>query len=146
MTTHAPPPTAGYLKGAHVALRESLGLLTRPVQEEQAAADAQREAWIGELRSRGLLPASGSPSVEDIVEALHGYLALSPARLLCVALVDVLGDERIQNQPGTSDEYPNWRVPLSEPDGKPLLLEEILTARPKVLNVMLERRDLTAHS
>ncbi len=146
VTTHDLPPTAGYLKGAHVALRESLGLLTRPVQEEQAAADAQREAWIGELRSRGLLPASGSPSVEEIVAALHRYLALSPARLLCVALVDAVGDERIQNQPGTSDEYPNWRVPLSDPNGKPLLLEEILTARPKVLNVMLERRDLTAHS
>ena len=83
---------------------------------------------MAELRSRGLLPASGTPSVEEIVVALHRYLALSPARLLCVALVDAVGDERIQNQPGTSDEYPNWRVPLSGPDGQPLLLEQVMAS------------------
>ena len=31
VTTHDLPPTAGYLAGDHVRLRESLGLLTRPV-------------------------------------------------------------------------------------------------------------------
>ncbi|HET7275110.1 MAG TPA: 4-alpha-glucanotransferase, partial [Longimicrobiaceae bacterium] len=60
--------------------------------------------------------------------ALHRYLALSPARLLCVALVDAVGDRRIQNQPGTADEYPNWRVPLSGPDGKPLLLTDVISS------------------
>ena len=33
--------------------------------------------------------------------------------------------EVLKNQPGTVDEYPNWRVPLSGPDQKPLLLEDV---------------------
>ena len=62
------------------------------------------------------------------MEALHRYLALTPARLLNVALTDAVGDHRTQNQPGTTDEYPNWRVPLSGPDGTPLPLEEVLSS------------------
>ena len=37
VTTHDLPPTAGYLAGEHVRLRDSLGLLTRPLEEELAA-------------------------------------------------------------------------------------------------------------
>ncbi len=36
-----------------------------------------------------------------------------------------MGDVRAQNQPGTTDEYPNWRVPLTGPDGRRLQLEDI---------------------
>ena len=50
--------------------------------------------------------------------ALHRYLTWTPSRLICVALSDLVGDRRTQNQPGTIDEYPNWRVPLSGPDGR----------------------------
>ena len=62
--------------------------------------------------------------------ALHRYLALTPARLIGAALVDLVGDRRTQNQPGTVDEYPNWRVPLSGPDGEPMSLEDVLRLRP----------------
>ena len=34
-----------------------------------------------------------------------------------------------QNQPGTTDEYPNWRVPLTGPDGRPVMLEDVFTDR-----------------
>jgi len=27
--------------------------------------------------------------------------------------------------PGTVDEYPNWRIPLTGGDGKPVLLEDL---------------------
>ena len=127
VTTHDLPPTAGYLEGSHVRLREELGLLTRPVAEEMAEDARDRAGWLAELRSRGLLPADDPvPAVEDAVLGLHRYLTLTPARLLCVALADAVGDRRTQNQPGTTDEYPNWRVPLTGPDGKPLLLEDVL--------------------
>jgi 4-alpha-glucanotransferase len=48
--------------------------------------------------------------------------------LRCVSLTDAVGDRRTQNQPGTTDEYPNWRVPLSAPDGAPMLLEDVLVS------------------
>jgi 4-alpha-glucanotransferase len=123
VTTHDLPPTAGYLAGEHVRLRDRLGLLTRSLEEEVRADDAERESWLEEVRSRGLL-AEGA-DVEQTVRALHRYLTLTPSRLRCVALTDAVGDRRTQNQPGTTDEYPNWRVPLSGPDEKPLWLEDV---------------------
>ena len=123
VTTHDLPPTAGYLTGEHVRLRDRLGLLTRPLAEEEQADTRDRESWLQELRRRGLLD---SDDVDAAVRALHRYLTLSPARLLCVSLADAVGDRRTQNQPGTTDEYPNWRVPLSGPSGEPILLEEVL--------------------
>ncbi len=126
VTTHDLPPSAGYLTGAHVELRHRLDLLTRPLEEEVAADEQERESWLDELRARGLL--AEHATVEDTVVALHRYLTLTPARMLCVALTDAVGDRRTQNQPGTTDEYPNWRVPLSGPDERPLLLDDLLAA------------------
>ncbi|MGN6742131.1 MAG: 4-alpha-glucanotransferase [Amnibacterium sp.] len=126
VTTHDLPPTAGYLAGEHVLLRSRLGLLPGRLEDELEADRAERERWLGELRHRGLL-ADGADE-EATVLALHRYLTLTPARLIAVALPDLVGDRRIQNQPGTKDEYPNWRVPLSGPDGRPLRLEDVLTS------------------
>jgi 4-alpha-glucanotransferase len=124
VTTHDLPPSAGYLAGEHVRLRDRLGLLERTVTDELAADDEERESWLAEVRRRGLLKEGAD--TEETVEALHRYLTLTPSRLLCVALTDAVGDRRTQNQPGTTDEYPNWRVPLSGPDGGPLWLEDVL--------------------
>jgi 4-alpha-glucanotransferase len=129
VTTHDLPPTPGYLAGEHVKLREKLGLLTRPAEEELAADRQQQSAWLDELRRVGYLrddQGADDPDDSDaVVVALHRYLGRTPSRLLALSLADAVGDMRTQNQPGTTDEYPNWRVPLSGPDGKKLLLEEV---------------------
>jgi 4-alpha-glucanotransferase len=124
VTTHDLPPTAGYLAGDHIRLRDSLGLLTRPLDEELAADQADRGAWLAALRKRGVLPEDAD--VEETVRALHRFLTWTPARLVCVSLTDAVGDRRTQNQPGTIDEYPNWRVPLTGPGGEPMLLEDVV--------------------
>jgi len=123
VTTHDLPPTAGYLLGEHVHLRESLGLLTRPVAEELEVAAREREVVLEELRRRGLLTEGADE--QQVVEALHTLLTRAPSRLLGVQVADLVGDRRTQNQPGTHREYPNWRIPLSGPDGHPLLLEDL---------------------
>jgi 4-alpha-glucanotransferase len=141
VTTHDLPPTAGYLAGEHVRLRHDLGLLTRSYDEELASDQAERDSWLAELQSRGLLPerepgaeSDGTLDVEETVLALHRYLTLSPARLLCASLADAAGDRRTQNQPGTHNEYPNWRIPLTGPDGSLMQLEDVL-ASPRVAAV-----------
>lgn len=146
VTTHDLPPTAGYLAGDHVQLRESLGLLTRPAQAEQEAAACERTAWLAELHRVGLL-GDGEESPEQLILALHRYLGRTPSRLLGVALTDAVGDRRTQNQPGTTDEYPNWRVPLTGPDGRPVLLEAVFTD-PRVARLLDAVREVTtpAHS
>jgi 4-alpha-glucanotransferase len=125
VTTHDLPPTPGYLAGEHVRLRERLGLLTRPAAEELAADQAQQAAWLAELRRVGLL--GDEPRVDEVVLALHRYLGRTPSKLLALSLADAVGDLRTQNQPGTTDEYPNWRVPLSSPDGRKMLVEDVFT-------------------
>lgn len=124
VTTHDLPPTAGYLAGDHVRLRDSLGLLTRPAAEELESDRADLAAWLAELRRVGLLE-DGEDDPEKIVLALYRYLGRTPSRLLGVALTDAVGDRRTQNQPGTTDEYPNWRVPLTGPDGRDVMLEDV---------------------
>ncbi|HYH35040.1 MAG TPA: 4-alpha-glucanotransferase [Nocardioides sp.] len=124
VTTHDLPPTAGYLLGDHVRLRDSLGLLTRSVEEELTVAERERGVFLEELRRRGML-ADGADE-EETVLALHALLARSPSRLLGVMVSDLVGDRRTQNQPGTHQEYPNWRVPLSDGEGEPLLLEDLV--------------------
>jgi 4-alpha-glucanotransferase len=124
VTTHDLPPTAGYLAGDHIRLRDSLGLLTRPLDEELAADATEKGAWLDELRKRSALPPNAD--VEQTVHALHRFLTWTPCRLVCVSLSDAVGDHRTQNQPGTIDEYPNWRIPLTGPDGEPILLEDVL--------------------
>jgi 4-alpha-glucanotransferase len=126
VTTHDLPPTAGYLAGEHVRLREELRLLTRPADQELASDRAAQAAWLRELRRVGLLD-DADPDVEQIVLALYRYLGRTPSKLLALSLADAVGDLRTQNQPGTTDEYPNWRVPLSGPDGRRLLLEDVFS-------------------
>jgi 4-alpha-glucanotransferase len=36
-----------------------------------------------------------------------------------------VGERRTQNQPGTTDEYPNWRIPRGGSDGVPVLIEDL---------------------
>ena len=126
VTTHDLPPTAGYLAGDHVRLRDSLGLLTRPVAAEQIEDDREQAAWMAELRRVGLLAQDGEPDTEQVITALYRYLGRTRSRLLALALTDAVGDRRTQNQPGTTNEYPNWRVPLADPAGRPLLLEDVM--------------------
>ena len=124
VTTHDLPPTAGYLDAAHVKLQHALGLLTEDLDAELAHAARERDEWLDLLRGRGLLTGD-DPSTEEVVLAMHRFLVDTPARVLCAALTDAVGDHRAQNQPGTTDEYPNWRIPLSGPDGVPMRLEDV---------------------
>jgi 4-alpha-glucanotransferase len=123
VTTHDLPPTAGYLTGAHIELRDRLGLLTRPVEEERAVDERERGEWADYLRSHGLLEGDGGE--QEMVEALHRFVTRTPSRLVAVALPDAVGDRRVINQPGTDQEYPNWRVPLADDTGTPIRLDDL---------------------
>ena len=127
VTTHDLPPTAGYLAGDHVRLRDRLGLLTESLEDELRFSVEEQQRLIGYLRERGFL-AEGEDDVEQIVLAMHRMLIATPSKVLVAALTDAVGDRLTQNQPGTIDEYPNWRVPLSGPDGHPMLLEDVFTS------------------
>ena len=129
VTTHDLPPTAGYLNFAHVKLREELHLLSEPVEAFAASAMAERTAMMNRLVENGYISQTVADDVEghvqEIVEAMHAMLTDTPSLLLQAALVDGVGECRSQNQPGTSREYSNWRVPLADGEGHVVHTDEV---------------------
>ncbi len=128
-TTHDLPPTAARLTGEHVTLRHRLGLLTRPLEQERAEAAADTAEWLTLLTGLGLLhgPGDGRRAVseEAEIQAVHRFLLRTPARMVGLWLPDAVGDRRPQNLPGTWDQYPNWRLPVADAEGRPVTLEEL---------------------
>ncbi|MEV6613858.1 4-alpha-glucanotransferase [Streptomyces sp. NPDC051051] len=146
-TTHDLPSTAARLTGEHVELRHRLDLLTRPLEEERAAAAADTGEWLDLLSRLDLLQGTGgggdTSSEEAEIQALHRFLLRTPARMIGVWLPDAVGDRRPQNLPGTWDQYPNWRLPVADADGRPVTLEE-LSASPRLhalMEVLREEAD-----
>ncbi|MFV2198507.1 4-alpha-glucanotransferase [Nocardiopsis sp. LOL_012] len=128
VATHDLPPVASFLSGEHIELRDRLGLLGRPLEEELAESEERVERWRSLLVEMGLLAADVDPVADpaSVAAAMHAFLSATPARMLGVALTDMVGERRMQNQPGTSTEYPNWRIPLTNGEGEPVLVDELL--------------------
>ncbi|EFA22078.1 4-alpha-glucanotransferase [Bifidobacterium gallicum] len=129
VTTHDLPPTAGYLLYDHVALRDELHLLKEPVEEFRKAAEAEQHAMLKVLAEGGWLSPEAAADVpnhvQEVVEAMHRMLKATPSLLMQAALVDGVGERRTQNQPGTSTEYPNWRIPLADADGNVVPTDQV---------------------
>ncbi|WP_432825321.1 4-alpha-glucanotransferase [Dactylosporangium sp. CA-092794] len=126
ISTHDLPTAAGFLTGEHVRARAEAGVLTRPEADERADADEDRDALLKLLAEEGL---AGPDSTDaELVVAMHRLLARTPCRILLASPYDVLGETRQPNLPGTTGQYPNWRIPL------PLPLEE-LTGDPRMRRI-----------
>ena len=129
VNTHDMPPAAGYLEYGHVKLREQLGLLSGPVEEFRDSAVAEHNAMLNMLVGQGYLDKSAlddeSAHEDEIVDALYRGLKGSPCKLVAASLVDAVGERRTQNQPGTNNEYPNWRIPLADGEEHAVPLEAL---------------------
>ena len=137
--THDLPPTAGYMKGAHNALRHELGL----VQESLEELNASDAVWISQVlahvQSEGAFAGTDLADVDfldkdlgeyedvdSIIVGLTRFIASTPSAMTCSTLVDMVGDVRIQNQPGTNaEQYSNWCIPLCDARGKAVLIEDL---------------------
>ena len=129
VNTHDLPPDAGYLNYEHVNIRERLNLLSGSVEEFRAGAVKEHNAMLKMLVSGGFLDKKAleneSEHEQEIVEALYRALKAAPSKLLAASIVDATGEHRAQNQPGTNDEYPNWRIPLADANCNPVLLDNL---------------------
>ncbi|MEU0990434.1 4-alpha-glucanotransferase [Streptomyces sp. NPDC005953] len=126
-TTHDLPSTAARLTGSQVDLRDRLGLLTEPVERERSRERADVHGWLRLFQGLGLLP-EGARDEEGQIRAVHRFLLRTPARLVGIWLPDTVGDRRPQNLPGTCEEYPNWRLPVADAEGRPITLEALATS------------------
>jgi 4-alpha-glucanotransferase len=124
VTTHDLPTAAGFLAEEQVRVRDELGQLGVPVEQERANVRRQREALLEVLDDSGLLEQCDG----DVPLAMHAALVAAPSLLVLAAFGDAVGDLRQPNLPGTVDEYPNWRLPVADGSGRPLGLEELLAS------------------
>jgi 4-alpha-glucanotransferase len=123
--THDMPPAAAFRTGEQVTLRARLGLLQVPEESERSSAGQMLSHWRDALAREGLIPDGPLPGPDEFTVALYGYLALTPSALIGVSLADAVGERRPQNMPGTSDQYPNWQIPLCDAEGRAVLLEDL---------------------
>lgn len=137
--THDLPPTAGYLAGSHNALRDELGLMSDAFEDIDAADVAWQSDVLDTVRDTGCfdgtdlaekefagLSRDERGDVDELVLGLTRFIAGTNSALTCTNLVDMVGDKRVQNLPGTnSEQYRNWCVPLSDKDGKAVLIEDL---------------------
>ena len=129
ITTHDLPTAAGWWTDTEIGVQTELGLFG-----EQTTPDAEAKRKAGEradmldlLRSEGLV--GENPDTRDLVLAMHRFLARTPSILVATGLGDAVGDRRQPNMPGTTDEYPNWRLPVaawSGGDAVPVDIETLL--------------------
>ena len=122
VTTHDLPTAAGFLAEEQVRVRDELGQLGVPVEQERESVRKETAALMEVLTASGLLEECDG----DVALAMHALLVRSPSRLVLAALGDAVGDLRQPNLPGTVDEYPNWRLPVADGSGRPLGLEQVL--------------------
>ncbi|EEH63611.1 4-alpha-glucanotransferase [Gleimia coleocanis DSM 15436] len=125
VNTHDLPPTVGYLRGVQTTLRDELGLLVEPVEDVRAADKAELDAMLDRLHEYGMMPNDKRDDEQAVIDGLYRYIARTDSKLLCVSLVDMVGDARPQNLPGTYREYPNWEVPLTDSNGDEVLVEDL---------------------
>ena len=117
-TTHDLPTLAGFWLGRDIEARRSAGLLPDDAAYRQMLADRSREKQkmldvFTELR---LLPEWFPRNANDVPEltgelhnAVVGFLASTPSKLMVLNQEDLLKETEQQNLPGSTAEYPNWR-------------------------------------
>jgi glycogen operon protein len=118
VSTHDLPPLAGWWRGADIAERRDLGLMTPDEGEAARAARADdRRALLNALRAESFLPQNqdaaapdrDAPLTPELAAAIHAFVAATPAALAAAQVEDLAGEETAVNLPGTDRERPNWR-------------------------------------
>nr|MBS0019393.1 malto-oligosyltrehalose synthase [Gammaproteobacteria bacterium] len=120
--SHNLPTLRGLWVGHDLALRRRIGGFPSEEVRRQSIRDrAQlRTELLLALEAEGLLPegVSADPAscpqwTAALGQAVHVYLARSPAKICMVQLGDVLGELDQVSVPGSAHQYPNWRGRLS---------------------------------
>jgi 4-alpha-glucanotransferase len=129
LTTHDLPPSLGIVSGSNIDERLAHGVLDGDLETAVATAAAGRQRMAEFLVEQRFLQAAEQTDDAAMVDALHRYLMAVNSVLVGVNLPDLVGQTESQNLPGTSYQYPNWRLPLRNTAGQAVLLED-LTAQP----------------
>ncbi len=117
-TTHDLPTLAGFWTGRDIDARREAGLLPDEAAYQNMRSDRAREKQklLDLLWELKLLPdwfSRDAAQIPELVGELHnaivGFLASTPSKLMVLNQEDLLKQAEQQNLPGSTIEYPNWR-------------------------------------
>jgi 4-alpha-glucanotransferase len=117
-TTHDLPTLAGFWLGRDIDARRDAGLLPDEgaYQSMRAGRAREKQKLLDLLWELKLLPdwfprdASQVPELAgELHNAIVGFLASTPSKLMVLNQEDLLKQAEQQNLPGSTLEYPNWR-------------------------------------
>ena len=109
ITTHDLPTVVGLLDGSDLERQQEMG--TAPNVKETEVMANKVKAWM---------KITDADSNDEMVLKAAKLLATAPSALKLMTLEDAIASPMRPNYPGTTDEYPNWSVPL------PVLLDEMV--------------------
>ncbi|KAB0679410.1 4-alpha-glucanotransferase [Aureimonas leprariae] len=127
VSTHDLPTLKGWWNGADLDLRFQMGTQNAErTAEQREERKRDRRSLVIALKEEGVLPerfdraASGEDPLperleQDMADAVHRFMAKAPSVLVALQIEDMLGSEKQPNLPGTTDQYPNWRIRLTVP-------------------------------
>ena len=122
LSTHDLPPLLGWWDEDDIAFSQDQGWLDNDAAELLHEERLERkEAMLRTAIDGGFLSHEAMAALErkdpqpEIVIGLHRLLAHTNSLLVAPRLADMVGERRSTNVPGTSEEYPNWRLKLDVP-------------------------------
>jgi 4-alpha-glucanotransferase len=132
-STHDLPTLEGWWLGKDIDWRLMTHRATRAEAENQRVdRERDRRLLVQALVAAQLSPPRGGEDEhhqnmsDEVLIAVHRFLARTPCRLFSVQLDDALGITEQANLPGTIDEHPNWRrktpVPIEKLEQHALFL------------------------
>jgi 4-alpha-glucanotransferase len=109
LNTHDMPLFAAYWQGDDLKQLHQLGLFHDDEWAHQRQARRDSRANLQHLLEQEGLLVSEHPTPQDVLDALHQFLAASAAENVLVNLEDLWLETEPQNTPGTSHERANWQ-------------------------------------
>ncbi|ORE93911.1 4-alpha-glucanotransferase [Aurantimonas sp. 22II-16-19i] len=122
ISTHDLATLAGWWTGSDIELRLEAGTQDEAATtRDRTSRQHEKRMLLEALGHGGALPQELAASARGeaalpgdlpgpLAVAIHRHLARSAALLFAVQLDDMVGSKRQANLPGTTDQYPNWRI------------------------------------
>ncbi|WP_185983845.1 4-alpha-glucanotransferase [Aureimonas mangrovi] len=111
ISTHDLATLAGWWTGSDITLRQEAGRQDEAATERSLRERGRDRSDLLDALAREGLPAEDEDELsEAMAVSIHRFAARTNSQLFAVQLDDMIGATRQPNLPGTTDEYPNWRI------------------------------------
>jgi glycogen debranching enzyme GlgX/4-alpha-glucanotransferase len=133
-STHDLPPIRGWLENIDIITRKSIGIFNQSEFETAThEREQQKQMLIAALIKIGLINDREFLSDDQLIVAIHDFLAKTNAKIAIAQIEDLAGEANMVNLPGTSFEYANWQRKIKIP------LEKIFAQENKLSNSILDQ-------